>query len=98
MCKYLANREDWFVHLLDKKHLLLPRSCRLPSSSFEAGPAIGPNYTSSHSFEGGAAKMASSKEVAGSEPSREKKREASEDHEEPFMFLWVSVFTVSSTK
>ena len=42
--------------------------------------------------------MASSKEAAGSEPKREKKTEASEDHGEPFEFEYVSVFAVSSTK
>ena len=42
--------------------------------------------------------MASSKEAAGSEPKREKKTEASEDHGEPFRFFWVSVFAVSNTK
>ena len=34
--------------------------------------------------------MASSKEATGSEPEREKKKEASEDSGEPFEFRWVS--------
>ena len=42
--------------------------------------------------------MASSKEAAGSEPAREKKTEASEHSGEPFHFIYVSVFAVSSTK
>ena len=54
--------------------------------------------TSSHSFEGGAAKMASSKEPAGAEPEREKKTEVYEDSGEPFKFRWVSVLAVFSTK
>ena len=41
--------------------------------------------------------MASSKH-AGSEPKREKKTEAAEDHGEPFKFTFVSVFAVSNTK
>ena len=52
------------------------------------------NFTSSHSFEGGAVKMASSKEATGSEPEREMKTEASEDSGEPFKFKYVSVFAV----
>ena len=67
----------------------------------EGGPAILLELiiTSSHSFEGGAAKMASSKH-AGSEPKakQEKKTEASEDHGKPFKFTFVSVFAVSNTK
>lgn len=34
--------------------------------------------------------MASSKEATGSEPEREKKKEASEDSGDPFEFTWVS--------
>ena len=52
------------------------------------------NFTSSHSFEGGAVKMASSKEATGSEPERENETESSQHSEEPFKFTIVSVFAV----
>ena len=48
--------------------------------------------TSSRSFAAGAAKMASSKQTAGSEPEQEKKAEASADSGKPFEFFWVSAF------
>ena len=58
----------------------------------------GTNYTSSRSLAAGAAKMASSKQTAGSEPEQEKKAEASADSEKAFEFFWVSVFTAPCTK
>ena len=42
--------------------------------------------------------MASSKAATGSEPEREKKKEASEDSGEPFKFIWVSGIRLMTIK